>query len=124
MSKRNGRADYKNLKNVESFCPVQNTIGIIQAKWTLFILRELLSGTKRFGQLRKSLDGVSPKTLSTRLRGLETAGILSRKVYPEVPLKVEYTLTKKGAKLGDVIQAMNKWGATWMKEGPAPSNIR
>ena len=102
----------------DSFCPVQKTIGVIQAKWTLLILRDLLSGKKRFGQLRKSLAGVSPKTLSVRLKELESVGILKRTVFAEVPPRVEYELSAKGSSLGDVIGAMAKWGTAWMVSSP------
>ncbi|MBI5178639.1 MAG: helix-turn-helix transcriptional regulator [Nitrospinae bacterium] len=111
------------VKQCDGFCPVQKTIGVIQAKWTLLILRDLLSGKKRFGQLRKSLAGVSPKTLSVRLKEMETAGILKRKVFAEVPPRVEYELSAKGATLGDVINAMAQWGTKWMMDD-APNGAK
>jgi DNA-binding HxlR family transcriptional regulator len=101
------------------FCPVQKTIAIIQAKWALFILSNLLGGKKRFGELRRSLNGVSPKTLSLRLKELEDAGILKRTIFAEVPPRVEYELTEKGASLGKVIEVMSKWGEKWMPAEPA-----
>ncbi len=94
----------------DMFCPVRKTMEIIQGKWTLLILRDLMSGSRRFGELRRSLDGVSPRTLSVRLRELEAEGILTRKIYAEVPPRVEYRLTEKGAGLKTVIAAMAKWG--------------
>ncbi len=91
-------------------CPVEKAIKLIGGKWTILILRDLFTGTKRFGELRKSLIGVSPKTLSGRLRYLEEEGILLRKIYPEVPPRVEYTLTKRGKSLGVIIESMRIWG--------------
>lgn len=95
------------------FCPVHRAMNVIQGKWTLLILRDLLSGKKRFGKLRQSLAGVSPKTLSSRLKELQKAEILVRTVYAEVPPRVEYALTKKGRELGTVIEAMANWGSNW-----------
>lgn len=103
-------------ENFRPFCPVQKTIAIIQAKWALFILSNLMGGKKRFGEIRKALNGVSPKTLSLRLKELEEAGILKRTIFPEVPPKVEYELTKKGASLGKMIDVMSKWGREWMTD--------
>ena len=95
----------------DMFCPVRKTMEIIQGKWTLLILRDLMGGSRRFGELRRSLEGVSPRTLSVRLRELEAEGILTRKIYAEVPPRVEYRLTGKGAGLKTVTAAMAKWGA-------------
>jgi DNA-binding HxlR family transcriptional regulator len=91
-------------------CPVEKAIKIIGGKWTILILRDLFTGIKRFGELRKSLIGVSPKTLSGRLRYLEKEGIVARKIYPEVPPRVEYALTKRGKSLGVIIESMRRWG--------------
>jgi DNA-binding HxlR family transcriptional regulator len=93
------------------FCPVRKTMEVIQGKWTLLILRDLMGGSRRFGELRRSLAGVSPRTLSVRLRELEAEGILTRTIYAEVPPRVEYRLTVTGAGLKTVIAAMAKWGA-------------
>ena len=93
-------------------CPVERTLKIIGSKWTILIIRDLLGGKKRFGELRKSLSGVSPKTLSERLKTLEKKGIVTRKIYPEVPPRVEYSLTKRGKSLSSIIMDMNKWGKT------------
>lgn len=109
-------------ENARPVCPVQKTISIIQAKWALFILYNLLAGKKRFGQLRKLLDGVSPKTLSLRLKELEEAGILKRTIFAEVPPRVEYSLTEKGASLGKVIGVVSKWGEKWMPEERAQND--
>ena len=91
-------------------CPVEKAIKLIGGKWTILILRDLFAGTKRFGELRKSLSSVSPKTLSGRLRYLEKEGIVSRKIFPEVPPRVEYALTKRGKSLGVIIKSMKIWG--------------
>lgn len=86
------------------------TTKIIGSKWTILILRELCEGTKRFGQLQRSLSGISPKTLSLRLKQLEKDGIVKKKVFAEVPLHVEYSLTPKGQSLRDIIEKMREWG--------------
>lgn len=91
-------------------CSVVKTLKIIGSKWTILIIRDLLDGKKRFGELRKSLDGVSPKTLSERLKSLEKEGIAIRKIYPEVPPRVEYSLTKRGQSLAAIIISMKDWG--------------
>ncbi|MDF2681481.1 MAG: HTH-type transcriptional regulator, partial [Brevibacillus sp.] len=81
-------------------CPIAKTLDVIGTKWTFLIIRDLLiEGTMRFSDLLKSMDGISPKTLSLRLKELEEHGIVDRKVYPEVPPRVEYTLTKRGRQL-------------------------
>lgn len=90
---------------------VAKTIKIIGSKWTILILFELCGGTKRFGELQKNLSGISTKTLSERLKQLEKGGILSKKIYPVIPPKVEYSLTKKGESLKDIIDKMQEWGA-------------
>ena len=91
-------------------CPIQRAANVLEGKWTLLILRELLSGTKRFGELRAEILGVSPKTLTERLRILEDQGMLSRTVYPEIPPRVEYRLTELGEKVRPIIEAMSVWG--------------
>ena len=90
---------------------VTKTIKIIGSKWTILILHELCEGTKRFGELERSLKGISPKTLSQRLKDLEKSGVVSKKVYPTVPLKVEYSLTEKGKSLKEIIDKMVEWGS-------------
>ncbi len=91
-------------------CPVEKTVNIIGGKWTLLILRDLFEGTRRFGELRTSLTGVSPKTLTDKLRELESGGIIRRKIYPEVPPRVEYSLTRRGQSLKKIFDAMQEWG--------------
>jgi DNA-binding HxlR family transcriptional regulator len=99
-------------------CPVARTAEIISGKWTLLIIRDLTTGTKRFSELERSLDGISPKTLSERLSELERQGVLSRRTYAEVPPKVEYSLTPKGQALVGVINAMRAYGNSWLDCGP------
>lgn len=91
-------------------CPVRKTAGIIDGKWTTLIIRDLLSGKKRYSELLKSLSGISPKMLAARLRYLEEKGILTKKIYPTVPPKTEYRLTKLGLKLQEVVAAMDVFG--------------
>lgn len=91
-------------------CPVEVTLLLLSNKWTILILRDLLTGTKRFGELKKSLSGVSQKVLSANLRSLEEKGIIERKVFPEVPPRVEYTLTNLGKTLEPIIDSMHAWG--------------
>lgn len=88
---------------------ISNTLKVIGAKWTANILRELFDGTKRFGELQKILS-ISPRTLSMRLHQLEGEGIISKKIYPVVPLKVEYSITRRGKTLGEIIAKMRDWG--------------
>src|SRR5215469_4714101 len=95
-------------------CPVARTAEIISGKWTLLIIRDLTTGTKRFSELERSLEGISPKTLSERLSALEREGILSRRTYAEVPPRVEYSLTEKGCALVSIIGAMREYGQRWL----------
>jgi DNA-binding HxlR family transcriptional regulator len=97
-----------------SVCPVARTAKIISGKWTLLIIRDLTSGVKRFNQLERSLDGISPKTLSERLRHLEDEGIVIRQTFAEVPPRVEYSLSNKGHDLIDVIECMRCYGKQWL----------
>ena len=92
-------------------CGVERALQVIGGKWTTLILRELLAGTRRYSELKRTLGRVSPKTLTERLRQLEAQGLLVRRVYAEVPPRVEYTLTERGQGLGDIIAAMARWGA-------------
>ena len=91
-------------------CPVKKTAEIIDGKWITLIIRDLLSGTKRYSELLRSLEGVSPKMLAERLRFLEEKGVISKKIYPTVPPKTEYTLTSRGRGLGPVVRAMATFG--------------
>lgn len=91
-------------------CPVETTLTLISDKWKVLIIRDLLTGTKRFGELKRSIGSVSQKVLTAQLRQMEESGLLTRKVYPEVPPKVEYTLTELGYSLKPVLDAMQNWG--------------
>lgn len=95
-------------------CPLLLTANIISGKWTLLILRDVANGINRFSTLERSLTGISPKTLYDGLKGLQRAGILARASYPEVPPRVEYTLTAKGQALIPLIEQMSDYGATWL----------
>ena len=87
-------------------CPVETTLTLISDKWKVLIIRDLLTGTKRFGELKKSVGSVSQKVLTAQLRQMEESGLLVRKAYPEVPPRVEYTLTELGRSLKPVLDAM------------------
>lgn len=89
---------------------VANTLKVIGSKWTILILRELCEGTHRFGELQRALVGISPKTLSARLKQLEKDGIVKKTIFPQVPLRVEYQLTERGQSLKDIIARMRDWG--------------
>jgi len=91
-------------------CPVEYTASLIANKWKIIILRELLTGTKRYNELTRNVVGISAKVLTENLRELEKDGIINRKVYPEVPPKVEYSLTEKGNDLKEVIETMKRFG--------------
>lgn len=91
-------------------CAVETTLGIISGRWKVLIIRELLVGTQRFNQLHRSLPGITQKMLTQQLRELEEDGIILRQVYPQVPPKVEYSLTPLGESLDPVLQAMHEWG--------------
>jgi DNA-binding HxlR family transcriptional regulator len=104
---------YETTVRSDARCAVERTAEVIGGKWTTLILRDLLRGTRRFGELRAALGSVSPKTLTDRLRELERSGLVTRTVYPEVPPRVEYTLTPKGEALRPVVDAMAAWGAEW-----------
>ena len=94
-------------------CPVETTLTLIGDKWKVLIIRDLLSGTKRFGELKRSIGGVSQKVLTAQLRQMEADGLLTRTVFPEVPPRVEYTLTELGHSLKPVLDAMRDWGAAY-----------
>ena len=94
-------------------CPVETTLSLISDKWKVLIIRDLLPGTKRFGELKKSLGAVSQKVLTAQLRQMEAGGLITRTVYPEVPPRVEYTLTELGESLKPVLDAMRDWGEAY-----------
>ena len=91
-------------------CPVETTLMLIGDKWKVLILRDLMDGTKRFGELKKSIGTVSQKVLTAQLRDMEEKGLLTRKVYAEVPPRVEYTLTETGYSLKPILDSMWAWG--------------
>src|SRR3954467_15044947 len=95
-------------------CPVCLTADIICGKWTLLLVRDLAEGRSRFCELERSLQGISPRTLSLRLRALEEEGIVRRRVYAEVPPRVEYVLTEKGLALIPIIDSMREYGTQWL----------
>ena len=94
-------------------CPVETTLMLIGDKWKVLILRDLMDGTKRFGELKKSIGTVSQKVLTAQLRDMEEKGLLTRKVYAEVPPRVEYTLTETGYSLKPILDSMWVWGADY-----------
>jgi DNA-binding HxlR family transcriptional regulator len=100
-----------------SECPVCRTAEVVCGKWTLLVIRDLADGSSRFCELERSLEGISPRTLSLRLRALEEEGIVERHTYPEVPPRVEYALTVKGQALVPLIEDMRNYGARWLFEG-------
>jgi DNA-binding HxlR family transcriptional regulator len=102
-----------------STCPVCKTAEVVCGKWTLLVIRDLAAGSSRFCELERSLEGISPRTLSLRLRALEDEGIVERHTYPEVPPRVEYALTEKGEALVPLIDDMRKYGTRWLLAGDA-----
>ncbi|MGI8902509.1 MAG: winged helix-turn-helix transcriptional regulator [Solirubrobacteraceae bacterium] len=97
-------------------CPVCRTAEIVCGKWTLLVIRDLADGRSRFCELERSLQGISPRTLSLRLRALEEEGIVARQTFPEVPPRVEYALTAKGRALVPLIEDMRAYGRAWLGE--------
>ena len=102
------------LKKDFPACPVELTLLLISNKWKVLIIRDLLDGTKRFSELKKSINNISQKVLTSNLREMEENDLLTRKVYPEVPPRVEYTLTDIGYSLKTLLDDMDKWG-TWYR---------
>ncbi len=102
---------------VDPSCPVCRTADIVCAKWTLLLVRDLSEGNTRFCELERSLVGISPRTLSLRLRALEDEGIVARQTFPEVPPRVEYALTDKGRALLPIIEGMREYGNRWLADG-------
>lgn len=108
----------ENISTAEKLpaCPVETTLTLISDKWKVLILRDLLPGTKRFGELKKSIGHVSQKVLTVQLRQMEQSGLVNRKVYAEVPPKVEYSLTDVGYSLKPILDAMWTWGEEYQKK--------
>ena len=104
-------------------CPVETTLSLIGDKWKVLILRDLMSGTKRFGELKKSLGSVSQKVLTAQFRDMEEDGLVSRTVYAEVPPRVEYALTETGNSLKPIIDAMMSWGTDYKAKWSEKFNL-
>lgn len=102
---------------VDETCPVCATADLVCGKWTLLVIRDLAEGRSRFCELERSLAGISPRTLSLRLRALEEHGIVERQTYPEVPPRVEYALTAKGRALVPLVEDMRRFGREWLRAG-------
>ena len=115
MEKHNESTSQSTAPNLPA-CPVETTLTLISDKWKVLILRDLLTRTKRFGELRKSIGTVSQKVLTSQLRQMEESGLLTRKVYAEVPPRVEYTLTELGYSLKPIMDAMWAWGENYKKQ--------
>lgn len=101
------------MKKEMPACPVETTLMLISDRWKVLIIRDLLDGTKRFGELQRSVGNISQKVLTANLRAMEESGLLTRKVYPEVPPRVEYTLTETGYSLKPILDAMKEWGTNY-----------
>jgi DNA-binding HxlR family transcriptional regulator len=97
-------------------CPVETAITLMGDRWKTLIVRDLLMGTKRFGELKKSLAGISHKVLTEHLRIMEERGLVNRKIYPEIPPRVEYSLTETGRSLKAVLDAMWEWGEAYKRQ--------
>ena len=101
------------MKKEMPACPVETTLMLISDRWKVLIIRDLLDGTKRFGELKRSVGNISQKVLTANLRAMEESGLLTRTVYPEVPPRVEYTLTETGYSLKPILDAMKEWGTNY-----------
>ena len=112
------------LEMTDPTCPVCRTAEIISGKWTLLVIRDLAEGSRRFCELERSLEGISPRTLSLRLRALEEHGIVERHTYPEVPPRVQYALTDKGVALVPLIDDMRDYGRRWLFEARPAAEAR
>src|SRR6202051_1219790 len=108
----------------EETCPVCRTAEVVCGKWTLLLVRDLADGCSRFCELERSLQGISPRTLSLRLRALEEEGIVERRPFGEVPRRVEYALTEKGRALLPIVDGMRSYGEEWLGEGRSAAGAR
>ena len=116
--------DEKDLKQREwPACPVETTLSLIGDKWKVLILRELLGGTRRFGELRRGVGRVSQKVLTSQLRAMEADGLVHREVFAEVPPRVEYSLTPLGRSLAPVIDALRVWGEGFKERAAGRSQL-
>ena len=104
------------MKKEMPACPVETTLMLISDRWKVLIIRDLLDGTKRFGELKRSVGNISQKVLTANLRAMEESGLLTRKVYPEVPPRVEYTLTETGYSLHPLLDVMVAWGMRYKEK--------
>jgi len=104
------------MKRNLPICPVETTLLIIGEKWKVLILRDLMNETKRFGELKKSINSISQKVLTQQLRAMEQDGLIMRKVYAEVPPKVEYSLTESGRSLKPILDSMWTWGQQYKEQ--------
>lgn len=104
------------MKKELPVCPVETTLMLISNRWKVLIIRDLLDGTKRFGELKRSVGNISQKVLTANLRTMEESGLLTRKVYPKVPPRVEYTLTETGYSLKPILDAMDAWGTRYKQK--------
>ena len=104
------------MKKELPVCPVETTLMLISNRWKVLIIRDLLDGTKRFGELKRSVGNISQQVLTANLRTMEESGLLTRKVYPEVPPRVEYTLTETGYSLKPILDAMDAWGTRYKQK--------
>ena len=103
--------NYKDLPK----CQIETTLKMLGCKWKVLIIRELLDGTKRFGELKKSVVGITQKVLTSKLREMEELGLLERTIYPQIPPKVEYTLTDIGYSLRPVLESLKGWGKDYKR---------
>ncbi len=103
-------------KNELPLCPVEVTLSLISDRWKVLIIRDLLNGTKRFGELKKSIDNITQKVLTSNLRSMEKDGLIIRKVYAEVPPRVEYSLTETGLSLKPVLSSLADWGMAYREK--------
>jgi DNA-binding HxlR family transcriptional regulator len=109
----------------EPVCSITASLDVLGGKWKVFILSQLVQGTRRFGELKKGIPNVTQKMLTQQLRELEDAGLVQRKVYPEVPPRVEYALTAHGITLGPVLRSLNEWGQQHLRFlGEIPTSCR
>ena len=106
----------KDMEKTLPACPVETTLMLISDRWKVLIIRDLMDGTKRFGELKKSIGSISQKVLTSNLREMEADGLVNRKVYAEVPPRVEYTLTDTGYSLKPILDAMVEWGLEYKRK--------
>jgi DNA-binding HxlR family transcriptional regulator len=107
------RSNYIPKVPVNISCSIETTLNVIGGKWSFLVLRELFGGTRRFGELQRSINNISPKALTDTLRHLEGMGVLEREAFPTVPVTVEYHLTPKGEDLHCILKEMKLWAAKW-----------